>query len=218
MPNSFSLKRLTIEERERLLRLAEETKSRRQSADSIAPVAKAPRNQPLPLSFAQQRLWFLSRMEDVSKAYHIPVGLRLSGALDRDALRRALDRIVARHETLRTTFITLDGQPVQRIAVEDSGFALREYDMRGRADALEALEQMARREAVEAFDLETGPLIRGRLIQLDDSEHALLITMHHIVSDGWSMGVLTRELSALYSAFRDKQPDPLPALEIQYAD
>ncbi|HEX2520451.1 MAG TPA: condensation domain-containing protein, partial [Castellaniella sp.] len=172
----------------------------------------------LALSFAQQRLWFLAQMEGVSQAYHIPLGLRLTGALDREALRRALDRLVARHEGLRTTFQQVDGQPVQRIAAEEIGFALQEHDLRGRGDAAGELERLAAEEATAAFDLEAGPLARGRLIQLSSTEHALLVTMHHIISDAWSMGVLTQELSVLYRAYSKGQADPLPALEIQYAD
>ena len=171
------------------------------------------------LSFAQQRLWFLAQMEGVSEAYHIPLGLRLKGELNHAALRRALDRIVIRHEALRTTFVLMDGEPVQRIASsEESRFQLLEYDLRGQDDAPVKLEQVAAQEATGRFHLEQGPLIRGRLIRIADNEHALLITMHHIVSDGWSMGVLVNELSALYSAFLHEEDDPLPELEIQYAD
>src|SRR5689334_7770168 len=176
------------------------------------------RTEPLPLSFAQQRLWFLAQMPGVSEAYHIAGGLRLLGALDRVALRRALDRIVARHEALRTTFVVEDGQPVVRIASQDIGFALREYDLRGHAAAGQELEALMAEEALTRFDLTEGPLIRGRLIHLGDEEYTLLVTMHHIVSDGWSMRVLVRELSTLYNAFQRGETDPLPALPIQYAD
>jgi amino acid adenylation domain-containing protein len=184
----------------------------------LPPITKTSRDGPLALSFAQQRLWFLAQMEGVSQAYHMPFGLRVGGPLNREALRRALDRVVARHESLRSTFVQVDGQPVQRIAPEESGFALQEYDLRRHPDAAGELERLMAEEAVAPFDLEAGPLIRGRLIQLGAAEHALLVTMHHIVSDGWSMGVLTREFSALYRAFSEGQADPLPALEIQYAD
>jgi amino acid adenylation domain-containing protein len=171
------------------------------------------------LSFAQQRLWVLEQMGAAGRAYHIPTSLRLAGVLDRDALGGALDRIVARHEALRTTFATVDGQPVQVIApVEQSGFAMAEHDLRGSDDADAELRALLREEAGARFDLEHGPLIRGRLIRLGDEDHVLLVTMHHIVSDGWSMGVLTQELSALYAAFRAGAADPLPALPIQYAD
>jgi Condensation domain len=185
---------------------------------ALPPIAAAGRDEPLPLSFAQQRLWFLAQMEGVSRAYHMPLGLRLTGELDRGALHRALDRLIARHEALRTTFDHTDGQPVQRIAAENGGFALQEYDLRQHSDAEGELRRLAAEEANAAFDLQAGPLLRGRLIRLGDCEHVLLITMHHIVSDGWSMGVLTRELGALYRAYKDGHADPLPALAIQYPD
>jgi acyl carrier protein len=182
-------------------------------------IAPTDRSGYLPLSFAQQRLWFLAQMEGVSEAYHIPFGLRLKGALDSMALRLTLECILARHEALRTTFAFIDEQPVQRIAtVEESHFLLIEHDLREHKDAQEELNRLVAQEAGASFDLEHGPLIRGRLIRLAEDEHALLITMHHIVSDGWSMGVLANELSALYGAFRNGEADPLPALEIQYAD
>jgi amino acid adenylation domain-containing protein len=173
----------------------------------------------LPLSFAQQRLWFLSQMEGVSAAYHIPGALRLRGDLDKRALRRALDRIVLRHEALRTTFALVEGEPIQRIASpEASRFLLIEHDLRGHRDAPGELARLAALEARAPFDLEHGPLFRGRLIHLAEDEHALLVTMHHIVSDGWSLGILTRELSELYRAFSQGEDDPLPPLSIQYAD
>ncbi|HEX9939387.1 MAG TPA: amino acid adenylation domain-containing protein [Longimicrobium sp.] len=185
----------------------------------LPPIEPADRSAPLPLSFAQQRLWFIERLEGAGAAYHITVRQRLRGELDRGALRRALDRIVARHESLRTVFAEVDGAPVQRIApVEESPFQLTEHDLRGLAEGGAELRRLMADEARAPFDLERGPLIRGRLVQLGDEDHALLITMHHIVSDGWSMGVFTRELNALYAAFRDGAPDPLAELPIQYAD
>src|SRR5262249_49184200 len=129
-----------------------------------------------------------------------------------------LDRIVARHEALRTTFVQLDGQPLQRIAPEESGFALHEHDLRQHHDVAGELERLKGEEATAEFDLEAGPLIRGRLITLGRREYALLITIHHIISDGWSIGVLTRELGSLYRAYSRGEDDPLPALTIQYVD
>ncbi|HEU4561409.1 MAG TPA: condensation domain-containing protein, partial [Longimicrobium sp.] len=185
-------------------------------ASPIVPVERGAR---LPLSFAQQRLWFVEQLGGVGSAYHIPKGLRLRGELDREALGRALDRIVARHEALRTTFAEVDGEPEQRIApVVGSGFQLIEHDLGEHPDPEGELSRLAAREAAAPFDLERGPLIRGRLIRLGTEDHALLVTMHHIVSDGWSMDVLTRELSALYGAFVRGEPDPLPPLPVQYAD
>ncbi|HKT50848.1 MAG TPA: amino acid adenylation domain-containing protein, partial [Candidatus Angelobacter sp.] len=182
-------------------------------------ISRVPRGEWIPLSPAQQRLWFLAQMEGASQAYHIPMGLQLKGGLDRAALRKALDRIVARHEVLRTIFAFVEGEPVQQIApAEKSRFHLVEHDLRGRSDAREELKRLAAEESSASFDLQAGPLIRGRLIRLADEEDALLITMHHIVSDGWSLGVFTNELSTLYGTFVRGEADPLPELKIQYAD
>jgi amino acid adenylation domain-containing protein len=173
----------------------------------------------LPLSFAQQRLWFLAQLDErASGAYAIPGGVRLKGSLDTAALHAALNRIVARHEALRTYFGSVDGAPVQLIASADVGMTLTQMDLSGNSDAEAELERLAGEEARAPFDLTRGPLIRGRLIRLADDDHALLVTMHHIVSDGWSMGVLVNEFSALYTAFSDGRPDPLAPLAIQYAD
>jgi amino acid adenylation domain-containing protein len=186
---------------------------------ALPAITPTEREKHLPLSFAQQRLWFLAQLEGVSQAYHISWRAHLKGKLDRWALRRALDRIVARHEALRTTFISDGGEVAQRVAaIEDSRFHLAEHDLRQRVDGRIELDDLMEQEARAAFDLQAGPLIRGRLIQLGDDEHTLLITMHHIVSDGWSMGVLLNELSVLYRAFLDGEADPLPALGLQYID
>jgi amino acid adenylation domain-containing protein len=171
----------------------------------------------LALSFAQQRLWFLEEMGRAGAAYHVPLRLRLRGVLDREALGRALDRIVERHEALRTVFQAVDGQPRQRVVLE-SRFALADADLRGHPAAEAELARAMDEEAGAPFDLERGPLARGRLVRMAEDEHVLLVTLHHIVSDGWSMGVLTAELSALYAAFRRGEPDPLPPLPVQYAD
>ena len=189
------------------------------TAKNLMPaIARVDRECPLPVSFAQQRMWFLSQMSDVSKAYHIPLALRFSGALDHDVLRRALDTLVVRHEALRTTFALEGGKLVQHIGPASNGFSIVEHDLRSHTDSSEDLSRLLVLETSEAFDLQMGPLIRGRLIRLGDTEHVLLITMHHIVSDGWSLGILIHELSALYGAYREGRVDPLPALEIQYAD
>jgi hypothetical protein len=181
-------------------------------------IVPASRAEALPLSFAQQRLWFLAQMEGGSEAYHIPLGLRLAGPLDRDALKRALDRIVSRHEALRTSFERIEEQTVQRIAPPDCGFTLQEHDLCGHLEAAAGLDRRMAEEAVAPFDLENGPLIRGQLFRLAEQGHVLAITMHHIVSDGWSMRVFTEELSTLYRAYCAGQEDPLPPLAIQYAD
>jgi amino acid adenylation domain-containing protein len=212
------MQKLSTAERLALLELLEAT-APVQAAPALSQIEPVERSGPLPLSFAQWRLWFLDQLGIPGAVYHIPTRLRLQGELDRNALVRALDRVVARHEALRTTFGTVDGEPVQRIApAEESPFELTEHDLRGCAEAGAELRRLLDEEAGLPFDLAGGPLIRGRLIRVADADQVLLITMHHIVSDGWSMGVFTRELSALYAAFRDGGPDPLPALPIQYAD
>ncbi len=172
-----------------------------------------------PLSFAQQRLWFLAQLGSAGEAYHVPFGICLKGTLERLALRRALDRILVRHEVLRTTFALVEGEPVQRIgSAEQCHFLLLEHDLSGQERVGKELDRLLAMEFGAVFDLQQGPLIRGRLIRLAEDEHILLLTMHHIVSDGWSMGLLVNELSTLYRAFLNGQDDPLPKLEIQYAD
>ncbi|HEU4881056.1 MAG TPA: amino acid adenylation domain-containing protein [Longimicrobium sp.] len=212
------MQNLSTAERLALLELLEAT-TPMQAAPKLSDIEPADRNGPLPLSFPQWRLWFLDQMGNLGAVYHIPIRLRMGGELDRSALVRALDRVVARHEALRTTFGEVDGEAVQRIApAEESPFRLPEHDLRGHAEPGAALHRLLDEEAEAPFDLARGPLIRGCLIRLADDDQVLVVTMHHIVSDGWSMGVFTRELSALYAAFRAGEPDPLPALPIQYAD
>ncbi|HEU4885849.1 MAG TPA: condensation domain-containing protein, partial [Longimicrobium sp.] len=185
----------------------------------LPPIEPVDRGGRLPLSFAQQRLWFLERLGGLGGTYNIPTRLRFQGALDRTALRRALDAIVARHEALRTTVVEVEGGAVQRIApVQESRFQLAEHDLGGDPRAQSELRRLLGEEARAPFDLAQGPLIRGRLIRLADDDHLLAVTMHHIVSDGWSLGVFTREVGALYDAFRRGEPDPLPPLPVQYAD
>jgi amino acid adenylation domain-containing protein len=197
-----------------IFELAKHVRARRRFA--LASMGTADRSRPLPLSFAQQRLWFLSQLGQAGDAYHVPLGLRLTGMLDETALVRALDALVARHEALRTTFIALDGKGFQRIGSADCGFALVRHDLSSMPEA--RLTELIREEAVATFDLERGPMVRGRLIRVGADEHVLLVTMHHIVSDGWSLGILLRELSALYSAFHRGEADPLAPLPTQYAD
>ncbi|WP_432711381.1 amino acid adenylation domain-containing protein, partial [Pseudomonas syringae] len=199
--------------------LARQVANARLSAQT--PLTLVDRDLPLPLSWAQQRLWFLDQLDRAAgAAYHIPAGLRLRGRLDRDALQATLDRIVARHETLRTHFALHEGQAIQVIAPATQGFALASHDLRPLDSAAqhEAVERLAREEALAPFDLSSGPLIRGRLVQLSETEHILLVTQHHIVSDGWSTGVLLHEIGTLYRAFSQGLADPLPALAFQYVD
>ncbi|WP_457810281.1 amino acid adenylation domain-containing protein [Rhizobium ruizarguesonis] len=179
---------------------------------------KISRDGALPLSYSQQRLWFLSQLDEDSTNYNIPLGWRLQGRLERVAWRRSLDRLFARHEALRCTFVAGEDDPQVQILSGDRGLPVVEHDLRDRPDAQAALLDLCHEEARTPFDLARGPLIRGRLIRLADEEHVFLLTQHHIVSDGWSMGVLARELSSLYRAFEAGEDDPLPPLAIQYPD
>ncbi|GAA0432749.1 non-ribosomal peptide synthetase [Massilia aurea] len=179
------------------------------------------RNQPLPLSLAQQRLWFLSQLDPTaSAAYHMPAGLRLDGCLDRRALCSALDRIVARHEILRTTFASGAGEIIQRVGTTESGFAMQFHDLQSvpEQERVGLFTQICAEEASAPFNLETGPLVRGRLLQLGEHQHLLFFTLHHIVTDGWSIGLFINELATIYRAFSSGLADPLPPLRLQYAD
>ncbi|KRB71157.1 condensation domain-containing protein, partial [Noviherbaspirillum sp. Root189] len=185
---------------------------------TLPPVIAVERNGPLALSFSQQRLWLLAQMGEADLTLHMPAGLRLKGRLDMRALQRALDRLVDRHEVLRTTFDLADGVPMQHIGDAGLGFALQEQDLSDRNDAHAELQHLVVDEASTRFDLRAGPLARGRLIRMGAEEHVLLITMHHIVADAWSLEVLVRELGILYRAFTRDREDPLVPLAVQYAD
>ena len=172
-----------------------------------------------PLSFAQQRLWFLDQLEPNSAVYNIPDMQQFSGPLNLAALERSMSELIRRHESLRTTFQSIDGEPVQVIA-EAQPRKIEVIDLshlpQGEREA--EAQRMARDEGEVPFDLSRGPLFRFRLVKLEEEEHLLLLTMHHIIADGWSLGVLGRELSALYQAFSMDQSSPLEELTIQYAD
>jgi amino acid adenylation domain-containing protein len=193
---------------------------RRGELPPLPPVVPVQRTEPPLLSFAQERLWFLDQLEAGSAFYNLPFALRLRGALDVDALERSLGEIVRRHDALRTVFRERDGTPVQVIA-PFGGFRLTRKDLSPLSP--ETREAEVQRELVaegtaRPFDLSVGPLFRAALLRLDAEEHVLLLSQHHIVSDGWSMGVLYRELAALYEAYRDGGESPLPELAVQYAD
>ena len=177
------------------------------------------RDKDLPLSFAQQRLWFLDQLEPGSTVYNVPGTVRIRGQLNVAALDQSLNEIVTRHEVLRTTFSTVGGQPVQIIASSLS-LSLPVVDLSAQAETEreEDAQRLAREEARRPFDLARGPLVRATLLRLAHEDHVLLLSLHHIVCDGWSMGVFYRELSVLYQAFSNGQPSPLTALPIQYAD
>ncbi|HEX3526029.1 MAG TPA: amino acid adenylation domain-containing protein, partial [Thermoanaerobaculia bacterium] len=184
------------------------------------PLERAAREEPAALSFAQQRLWFLDQLEPGSPLYNVPVAVTLTGRLDRGALAAALGEVVRRHEILRTVFPAAGGRPLQ-LVVEPAGFAVPQIDLQGLpAGAREEEEgRLAAAEAGRPFDLGgPGSLLRAPLLRLEPERHVLLLNVHHIVSDGWSMGVLVRELGALYGAFVEGRPSPLPELAVQYAD
>ncbi|MFY1829601.1 amino acid adenylation domain-containing protein, partial [Myxococcus fulvus] len=183
------------------------------------PIRPAPRDRPLPLSFAQQRLWFLDQFEPNSAFYNIPTSFRIRAPLNVAALQGSLDALVLRHESLRTTFTVMDQQPVQVIAPPGS-VALPVVDLRGWPEATREPEaqRLAALEAQHPFDLSRGPLLRARLLHLADNDYVLLLTVHHIVADAWSADVLFRELSVFYEAGSTGTPATLSPLELQYAD
>lgn len=172
-----------------------------------------------PLSYSQQRLWFLAQMEPDSGGYNIPVALRLDGRLDLVLLQEALDRVVARHEALRTTVATEHEQasqlvhPVIRVRIETE-----ELEPARVAEQEATVRRRLEQEALRPFNLERGPLLRALLLRLAPTQHVLLLTLHHIVGDGWSLGVLNRELSACYNALVRGTDPALPALHVQYTD
>jgi amino acid adenylation domain-containing protein len=186
------------------------------TADRIPAV---PRHGDLPLSFGQQRLWFLDQLQPGSAAYNLPAAVRLAGRLDVAALHETLREIVRRHEVLRTSFAVRDGQPVQVIATAvDLPLAVVNLSGLG-PDRREAeLRDLASEESLRPFGLHRAPLLRAVLVRLGEGEHALLLTFHHIASDGWSLVVLVREMAVLYRAFSTGEPSPLPELPVQYAD
>ncbi|MBD2036727.1 amino acid adenylation domain-containing protein, partial [Leptolyngbya sp. FACHB-321] len=188
----------------------------RSRVNTIQPI---PRTKNLPLSFAQQRLWFLDQLVPNSAFYNIPQALRLNGSLNLAALEQSLNEIVQRHESLRTTFVASEGQPFQVIA-PTLRVPLCVMDLRSLPQ--QEREAIAQNHVIEAaqqpFDLAQGALFRCHLWQIDDAEYILLLTMHHIISDGWSIGVLIQELAALYEAYALNRPSTLPKLAIQYAD
>ncbi|MER8556963.1 condensation domain-containing protein [Mesorhizobium sp. M1217] len=185
---------------------------------AVPPIEALPRPSRVPLSFPQQRAWFLSRLEGGRQAWHIQMGLRLRGELDEAALQSALNGLVTRHEVLRTTIGVEAGEPFQRIRPADVGLPLKRDDLTAAADVEGTLAELMRHDAHAAFDLEAGPLIRGMLMRLAADYHVLLITTHHMVSDAWSRKILTRELSELYAAAREGRAYRLAPLRVQYAD
>ncbi|MEH2375501.1 amino acid adenylation domain-containing protein [Nostoc sp.] len=194
---------------------------------SAPPILPRVSDAQLPLSFAQQRLWFLDKLQPNSAFYNVPIALRLVGTLNQTALQQSLQEIIHRHEALRTNFITVDGQATQVIQTQTNWtvsvvdlnhlptLVLSEVEVTEQEDAL---RQLAKQQAVQSFDLATEPLVRATLIVLSQTEYALLMCMHHIVFDGWSVGVFLQELAELYNAHSQGQSPSLTPLPIQYAD
>jgi amino acid adenylation domain-containing protein len=186
---------------------------------SILAITPALREGPLPLSFAQERLWFIDQLEPGSATYNIPGGVQLTGRLQVAALEQSLRQMVQRHEVFRTSFVEFDGRPVQEISAL-TRLDLPLVDLRGLSTTEQQAqaERLARAEARRPFDLSRAPLLRVSLLRLTDEQHQLLFTMHHIVSDGWSMSVLVKEVAGLYEAYLNGKPSMLPQLQIQYGD
>lgn len=172
-----------------------------------------------PVSFAQQRLWFLDQLLPDNTIYNVPTVIRLTGSLNLTALEQTFNEIVHRHETLRTTFIVLDGQPLQAIAPSLT-IPISVLDLQVLPDGEREVEvnSIINAEIEHPFDLSCGQLLRVKLLVLSNTEHILLLNMHHIICDDWSIGVLIRELGMLYTAFAQNQPSPLLELPLQYAD
>ncbi|NVJ02789.1 amino acid adenylation domain-containing protein, partial [Myxococcus sp. AM009] len=190
------------------------------SRAAMPPLLPVPRDAALPLSFSQQRLWFLSQLQKGQAVYNVPFALKLSGALDVDVLRRTFAEVVKRHEVLRTAFTATEGLPTQQVQPAPEVWDLPVEDLsalNGPARDARVRHRMTE-EAHFPFNLAVGPLLRTVLLRLDAEEHVLLLCLHHIASDGWSLGVLVREVAALYAAFSEGQPSPLPPLAVQYAD
>ncbi|MGH8547300.1 MAG: amino acid adenylation domain-containing protein [Methylococcales bacterium] len=191
-----------------------------QQAPRLEPVS---REKSLPLSFAQQRLWFLEQLDPGTSAYNMVSALRLTGQLDIEALNRSFNEVIRRHETLRSTFDTIDGKPIQVIH-SSTELPLHVVDLQDWAEAEreEELTRLLDLEAAKPFDLTKGPLLRTTLLHLGEqtqqSEYVLVLTMHHIISDDWSVAILFREIALSYDAFRKGHPFPLAPLWIQYAD
>ncbi|MQB18753.1 amino acid adenylation domain-containing protein [Pseudomonas lactis] len=182
-------------------------------------IAKVDRSQPVPLSYSQQRMWFLWQMEPDSPAYNVGGMARLRGVLDVGRFEAALQALIMRHETLRTTFPSVDGVACQKVSAQTTvRMGWQDFSALNEPQRQQRLQQLADVEAHTPFNLETGPLLRACLVKAGEQEHYLVLTLHHIVTEGWAMDIFARELSALYEAFIDERDSPLPALPVQYLD
>ncbi|WP_458375708.1 non-ribosomal peptide synthetase [Pseudomonas pergaminensis] len=182
-------------------------------------IAKVDRSQPVPLSYSQQRMWFLWQMEPDSPAYNVGGMARLRGVLDVGRFEAALQALIMRHETLRTTFPSVDGVAYQKVSPQ-TGLRMdwQDFSALSETERQPRLQQLADHEAHTPFNLETGPLLRACLVKAGEQEHYLVLTLHHIVTEGWAMDIFARELSALYEAFIDERDSPLAPLPVQYLD
>ncbi|WP_438308970.1 amino acid adenylation domain-containing protein [Burkholderia pseudomallei] len=187
------------------------------TAKVLPPIPLAPRDGRIALSLAQQRLWFLTQLEGVSEAYHMSGAVRLDGPLNREVLQRALNRIVMRHEALRTCFVREEGEPIQVIQPH-ADLTVSYHDLREAEQTEQRAKDLSQAHASAPFDLSRDLPVRVLLLQLADEAHVVQVVMHHIASDGWSVGVFLQELSALYGSFIAEQGDPLAPLPLQYAD
>ncbi|HEY7418361.1 MAG TPA: amino acid adenylation domain-containing protein, partial [Ktedonobacteraceae bacterium] len=202
-----------------LANLAEHMGKNGSSPLPIRPIARKASDEHFPLSFAQQRLWFLDQLQSGSPAYNIPVAYQIKGKLDVAVLEQSVNEIIRRHEVLRSVIKTRDGQPVQAILPELTlQLSVKNLEQIPLAQRTEEMHRLVTAEAQEPFNLAEGPMVRVRLFQLDEQEHVLLLTIHHIVFDGWSIRLLSQELTTLYAAFVQGKPSPLPELPVQYAD
>ena len=208
---------LSVDERNALAQRLFSRRSAAVSASTTSIPRRAAGDGLFPLSFAQQRFWFLNQLAPLNTAYTVGEMNTLRGPLDVPALRRAFDAVVRRHEILRTTFQTVDGRPMQRISTS-LDIALEYEDLRTAAEPAAELKGRIAQTWLQGWDLETGPLLRARLWRVADDEHLLLILVHHIISDGWSKAVMVRELTEAYAAFSRNRDHALPALPIQYSD
>src|SRR5690349_644444 len=208
---------LTPQQRDLLVLLLGRKKREEAARSRIAPVSRS--SNTFPLSFAQQRLWFLNQLQQDSAVYNVAGGVRMEGPLSVVALERALNEVVLRHEALRTTIRQMDGEPVQVIS-SPHVFHLTKFDLQNVPQAQRETEAqlLLTIEARKAFNVEGGPLFHATLLLLSAEEHILLLTLHHIISDGWSIGILVRELMELYEAFVHGRSSRLAQLPIQYVD
>ncbi|MGZ4165053.1 MAG: condensation domain-containing protein, partial [Tumebacillaceae bacterium] len=190
------------------------TSSTLHQASEIHPVA---RDGQLPLSFAQQRLWFMDQLEEDSALYNMPVVLRMTGQLDVSALEASVQELIARHEILRTTFAKQGGD-MQQIIAPRLQLPLARFDVTNHVDREQEAKRLIQEEIERPFELQKGPLLRVSLLELTESSHLLIVNMHHIISDGWSLSVFTKDLAALYNAYAKGEHSPLEPLPLQYAD